>query len=156
MIIYKFIKNLLLHLQYTKILNKVYKDENLLYNLSQLFGTTFKKDWIGRTYTVINPNIVNGKYDEDSQIYEYGSRGLDNSAYIEKVIMEKLIATQQFITANNLFDLLTYDIRKIDDHGNYLFIIQPITLEDVLKSLKHFSILILVLVIIIICANLIF
>ena len=83
MIIYKFIKSFFLHRKYKKILKKVYKHENLLENLSQLYGTEFRMDWIGRIYTVINPNIVNGQYDVNNQIFEYNENGFDNNAYVE-------------------------------------------------------------------------
>ena len=156
MIIYNFVKNLILHRKYTKVLNKVYKDENLLNNLSQLFGVQFKMDWIGRIYAIINPNIVNGEFDKTTQIYEYGENGLDNSIYVEQKIMEKLNVAAQFIQANNLFDLLTYRIERVDDYDNYLFVIQPITLEEALNSTKKFSILMsIVILTTIICTNLI-
>jgi hypothetical protein len=98
-------------------------------------------DWIGRIYTVINPNINNGQYDVNDQIFEYNENGFDNNIYVERQIMKKLAIAQQYIQTNNLFDLLTYEIRKIDDYDNYLFIIQPITLEDYVNSLKKLLIL---------------
>jgi hypothetical protein len=156
MIIYNFFKNWYYNVKCTKILDKIYKDENLINNLSSLFGTHFKKDWIGRLYTVINPNIKDGKYNTEDQIFEYDSDGLINTAYVEKKIMEKLNIASNFIHANNLFDLLTYEIKKLDDYDNYLFIIKPITLDDFLNSLKKFSILTGILIIIAIVALIIF
>ena len=47
-----------------------------------------------------------------------------------------LSVASQFIRAKNLFDLLTYKIKKIDDYDNYLFIIQPITLDEYRKNIK--------------------
>ena len=55
MVLYKFITNLILNVKYTKLIKKVYKDEDLLNKFSQLFGTEFRMDWVGRIYTVINP-----------------------------------------------------------------------------------------------------
>lgn len=127
-----FIRSIIDNIKYTRLLNKVYTNENLLNNLSNLFGFKFKKDWIGRLYTVINPNILN----KEEQIYEYNENGLDNEMFVEKFIMDKLNIADNFIKTNNLFDLLTYRIEKIDNYGNYLFILQPITLYDCLKSLK--------------------
>lgn len=124
-----------------KVLKKVYKDENLLKNLSDLFGANFKIDWLGRAYVVINPYIKNGEYIQNEQIYEYTENGLNNNAYIESYIMNRLNIAKQFIRANNLFDLLTYEIKKIDDFGNYLFIIHSITWPDFQNYLKKFTIL---------------
>lgn len=146
MIIYRFIKYLILNIKYTKILNKVYKDENIINNLSGLFNTNFKIDWIGRLYAVINPNLIGEEFDVNTIIYEYGEDGLNKDAFVERWIMTKLNVAQSFIQANNLFDLLTYEIKKIDEYDNYLFIIQPITLEDCLKYSKYFCILLTTLI----------
>lgn len=148
MIIFRFFKYLFLNIRYTRILNKVYEEENILNNLSSLFGTRFRKDWIGRIYTVINPNVLNNELDMTTQVFEYDENGLNNSAYVEKWIMEKLNIASSFIRANNLFDLLTYDIKKLDEYDNYLFIIQPITLQDCLKYSKYFTILMSILIVI--------
>lgn len=138
MVFYSFIKNLLLNIKYTKILRKIYKDEGLLEKFSQLFGVEFKIDWVGRIYTVINPNIIDDKLDINTQIFEYNDNGLTNEPYVEKYIMTKLNLVSEFIIANNLFDLLTYEIKKLDDYDNYLFVIKPITFDDCMKWTKIF------------------
>lgn len=138
MVFYIFIKNLLLNIKYTKILRKIYKGEGLLEKFSQLFGVEFKMDWVGRVYTVINPNIIDDKLDINTQIFEYNDNGLTNEPYVEKYIMTKLNIVSDFIMANNLFDLLTYEIKKLDDYDNYLFVIKPITFDDCMKWTKIF------------------
>lgn len=148
MIIIRFIRDLWLNSKYTKILKKVYTDEQLLIKFSQLFGTEFRMDWVGRIYTVINPNILQDKLDTNTQIFEYGENGLSNTVYIEHWIMTKLNIAQNFIMANNLFDLLTYEIKKLDDYDNYLFIIKPITFDDFIKSTKLFAIIYSILLVI--------
>lgn len=148
MIIYNFIKHLILNIKYTKLLSKVYKDEDLLKKLSQLFGSNFKKDWAGRVYTVINPNIMDGKFDNTTQIFEYNQNGLDNNVYVEKWIMNRFNVISQFIQTNNLFDLLNYKITKLDDYDNYLLVLEPITLRDCIKYTKYFTILFIILIII--------
>ena len=145
MIIYNFFRYLYLHIKYKRILNKVYKDENLLKNLSELFGHEFKQDWMGRVYTVVNPYIINGKFNNESHIFEKDDNGLNNKEYIEQYMLQKLAVVSRFITVNNLFDLLTYDIKKLDEYGNYLFVMKPITYDDCIKWSKLFSILIGVL-----------
>lgn len=148
MIIYRFFKYLILNIKYTKILNKIYENENIIENLSVLFKSEFKQDWIGRLYTVINPNILGDDFDMNTIIYEYDESGLNNKVFVERWIMTRLNIAQSFIQANNLFDLLTYDIRKIDEYDNYLFIIEPITTRDCLKYTKYFSILLLTILIV--------
>lgn len=138
MVFYRFIKNLLLNIKYTKLLKQIYKDENLLQKFSQLFSTEFRIDWVGRIYTIINPNIIKDKFDVNTQIFEYGENGFTNEPYIEKYIMTKFNLVKDFIMANNLFDLLAYEIKRLDEYDNYLFIIKPITFDDCKKWTKIF------------------
>lgn len=138
MVFYNFIKNLVLNIKYTRLLRNIYKDEFLLQRFSELFGTEFRLDWVGRMYTVINPNIINDKLDINTQIFEYGNNGLTNEPYIEKYIMTRFNLVKDFIMANNLFDLLTYEIKRIDKYDNYLFVIKPITFDECKKWTKIF------------------
>jgi hypothetical protein len=140
MVFYKFIKNLILNIKYTKLLKQIYKDEKLLEKFSQLFSTEFRLDWVGRIYTVINPNILKDKFDVNTQIFEYGENGFTNEPYIEKYIMTKFNLVKDFIMANNLFDLLTYEIKRLDEYDNYLFVIKPITFDECKKWTKIFGI----------------
>ena len=140
MVFYSFIKKLILNVRYTKLLRKIYDDERLLEKFSQLFGVEFRIDWVGRIYTVINPNIINNELDVNTQIFEYDENGLTNKPYIEKWIMTRFNLIKDFIMANNLFELLTYEINKLDDYDNYLLIIKPITFDDCLKWKKIFGI----------------
>ena len=145
MITYRFIKYLIMHIKYCKILNNVYKNENLLNNLSELFKVQFRKDWIGRVYAVFNPHVQEGVFNPNNQIYEYTEQGLVNDAYVEAYILNQLNIAKQFIRANNLFDLLTYRLKKLDDNDNYLFIMEPITWEDCKKYSKKFAFLMLII-----------
>lgn len=132
------------------MLKRVYEDEQLLRKFSELFGTEFRIDWVGRIYAVFNPNIINDELDVNSQIFEYGDRGLTNEPYIEKWVMTKLNLIEGFVMANNLFDMLTYEIKQIDEYDNYLFIIKPITFDDCIKWTKIFGITYSILTIIVI------
>ena len=152
MIFYKFITNLILNIKYTKLIKNVYKEDDLLNKLSKLFGSEFRMDWVGRIYTVINPNIIDDQLDLNTQIFEYNENGFSNTAYIEKYIMTKLNAIKDFVIANNLFDLLTYRIEKLDEYDNYLFVIEPITFEDCKKWTKIFSITYSILIIVVLVA----
>lgn len=145
MITYRFIKYLRTHIKYCKILNDVYKNENLIDNLSAMFKVQFRKDWVGRIYAVFNPHLQEGVFNPNNQIFEYTEQGLVNDAYVEAYILNQLNIAKQFIKANNLFDLLTYRLEKLDENDNYLFIIEPITWHDCKKYSKRFAILLGVL-----------
>ena len=62
--------------------------------------------------------------------------------------MFKFNLIKDFVIANNLFDLLTYEIKRLDEYDNYLFVIKPITQEDCIKWSKIFAITYISLIVI--------
>lgn len=144
--IFTYLKILIKNIHYSKILRKIYKNEDMLQKLSFVLGTKFRIDKICRVYGVINPAIRDGKYNED-QIMEFGNMGLNNIEYTNQWIIQRLNILKNFIFANNLFELLESKIEKLDNSGNYLFIIQPLTLGYLINNLKKFSIRLIFLVI---------
>lgn len=146
MIIYRFIKYLFMTRRYAKILKQVDKIENIWSNLGKMLNTTFKTDWIGRKYAVINPSLSNDEYDSNSQIFEYGPDGLSDLPGVENWLMKRLLIAQQFIQTKNLFDILTYKIEKIDDYNNYLIVFQVFPLDDTIRYTKYFLLLLLTIV----------
>lgn len=147
MIIYNFLKYLILTIRYNSILRQIIRDENLLDGMTQLLGAEVKQDWLGRMYAVINPYIKDGQFDPTAQLFELGNDAPSEMS-VEKYIMERLQAMQKFIHVNNMFDLLVYKIKRLDDYANYLFVMQVYPLADCMKWTKRFLWLILALIII--------
>lgn len=133
--LYRFIRGYIQNRKYQKILNKVYEDDQVIAKLSFALGSQFRRDWIGRLYTVVNPAIKDGKYDH-TQVYEYAQEGYDTTEHVQQWIAERLAAIQTVIQTNNLFDILTFNIKKLDNEGNYLFVVYPVTLPEVLETWK--------------------
>lgn len=156
MIIYRFIKYFLMTLRFNKIIKSVDSAEHLWNNLGKMLNTDFKTDWIGRSYAVINPSVSKNEYDINSQIFEYGQDGLSDLPGVENWIMKRLMVAQNFIQAQNLFDILTYKIKKIDNYNNYLLIFQVVPLDDTIRYFKHFLILLLIIAILTTTALIVF
>jgi len=149
MILYHFIKYIILYFKYSKVVKEAFKKEDLLNKFSMLFGTEFRMDWVGRVYTVLNPMV---KKMEDPTIgsgvaiYEFTESGqLSNRMWVEKWIMDHLYAAQQFIQNNNLFDIMNYDIERLDDNENYLFVLKPLYFNEAKKWTKWMAALVGVL-----------
>lgn len=139
MLLFKLIKEWKYNRKLTKIINEVYEQDQIIAKISQIFGVQFYKDWIGRLYGVVNPYIRDGKWDQ-SQVFEYTEQGIDTTEHAHQWMMQRMSILQGFIRANNLFDLLTYDIKKLDGDGNYLLVIQPISQIPFFQVLKRFLI----------------
>lgn len=123
------------HRKITKILKKAYKDDEIIAKLSHTFGVQFRKDWIGRVYAIINPAIQDGKFNPE-QTFEYTELGYNNDEYIKAWTMERLLAMESFLKTNDLFDMLTYELNRIDEYGNHLLILSPVTLNGTRAALN--------------------
>ena len=118
-------------IRYNYYIRQSIKAENLLDKLKVLFGgRKFKTDWICRIYTVVNPNVDNITNDGNTLVFD------DGKPIIEKWLMDNLNIMANFITTNNLFDILTYKIDKIDSDDNYLIVFQNIFLDSAKRELK--------------------
>ena len=71
-------------------------------------------------------------------IYSYNEKGLNTDDFVEQYIMTQLNIIQHYIHTNNLFELLSYELKKLDDYNNYLFIIKPIPFDELKKWGKLF------------------
>ena len=149
MIIYNFLKFLIMYIRYNRVLNDVYKKENILEGLSSTLGTELKQDWIGRLYAVVNPYIVDGKYDPSKIITEIG-KDIPTNMVLEKYVMERFNIASQFIQTNNLFDLMTYKMTRLDEYENYLLVLYPLPYSDLVIWGKRLLIELVVLMIILI------
>lgn len=118
-------------IRYNRYIRRAIKAEYLLDKLKYLFGgREFKQDWIGRIFTVVNPNVDNFQTDGNTMVFEEGK------PVIEKWLMDNMNLMAKFITTNNLFDLLTYKIDRLDEDDNYLIVLQNIFYESAKKELK--------------------
>lgn len=123
-----------------RILKAIYHNENIEKNLTQLFGVECKQDWVRRLYMVINPILQNIENDGNSVIYDH-----NNTQMIEAWVMKNLELSRNFVVENQLFDLLTYKIERIDDDDNYLVVFKNVMFDDFMKIVKWFFAILAVL-----------
>ena len=150
------------YIRYQHIIKKICSQENLSDNLSKLFGTTFETDWIGRMWVVLNPyvqdmNDAAGSQNTSTTIYQYNKDGvLSNDYAIERWVMMRMNIASEFIVNNNLFEILTYKIKKLDADNNYLFVLQNVMLDDIKVVLKRFGCVLLAAIILLVGWKLLF
>lgn len=121
-------KNIINFIRYQRVIRQVYKSEQFIEKLSATLGVQLKRDWIDRLYTVVNPQIQNIQSNGNTLIFD-GSR----EPQIEKWLMDNLNLVRSFIANNGLFDILTYDIKRLDDDDNYLITIKNILYNTIKK-----------------------
>lgn len=132
--------------RYQKVINRVVCTPEFIQALSSSFGVSFQKDRIGRLYTVINPYVQKIDINSSDIVYDR------DKPVIDKWIMDKFILIDMVIKNHDLFDILTYDIVRVDDDMNYLLTISNALLKDALRIIKWIGGIATVLIITILIA----
>ncbi len=139
--ILRFLISLYYSISHYRLLGKIIDKENLIYNLSVLFGAQFKYDWLNRPYVVLNPNVKDGQFNTDRVLEIDGN----DAEYIKRWVIEKLLSANSFIIDNNLFDIVSYKVNRLDEF-NYLFYLYPIQYTDTRHKFKWAFIELLIII----------
>ena len=103
------------------------------------------------TILVINPIIKNIMNNGNSLIITSTTE-----VAIQDYLIRNLELLKKFIGEHQFFDILTYEIKKIDNDENYLIVLKSIYLNDSIKFFKRFGYLLITLLILTISGIIIF
>ena len=125
------LKRFFLFFKYQKILRDVYDHTDFIKALSLSFKSEFRRDRINRLYTVVNPYIHNMGVTGNNIIY-----GDDGVAIVDKWVMDNFIVIDSVLKNHDLFDIITYEITRLDDDLNFAVVLSNALLKDFLKVTK--------------------
>ena len=109
--------------------------------LKQYLKANFKKDWIGRLYGVVNPNLdENGRYDFNNVIIEMDGDNTNNNEYVRHWVHRQLRLIQVLFKLENLYDYIGIELKHVGPPqlDNYLVIIDIVSRQVWVDSLKKF------------------
>lgn len=136
--------------RYQRVIRDVIRNTDFVKALSTSFGIQFKYDRLYRLYAVINPYVQNFGTNEDGIVYS------EDKPIVDKWVVDNFIVIDMMIKNHNLFDILSYEITKLDDDMNYLLVVHNTLLEPMKRVVKRTGLVILGIVLTIIIYNLIF
>lgn len=98
-----------------------------------------RKDWIGRLYGVINPNIdINGKYDFNNTILEIDGENTNNNDYVKHWVYKQMDLINQLFKIEKLYDYISIDFKHVGPShlDNYLIIFDVISRKYTARTFK--------------------
>lgn len=115
--------------------------EQFSYILKQYLNVEFHKDWTGRLYSVINPNIdINGNINFNNMVIEIDDDNTNNNAYVEAFIYKQmnLIKTLFNLGSSGFFDYISVQLRHVGpmNQDNYLVIFDMVSRVNLIHTLK--------------------
>ena len=156
-LIYKFFITLKSLFQYIKdydiISESLYSDAFHIV-LKKYLNKDFKKDWIGRLYAVINPNIdINGNLNFNNTIIELDDNRTNNEMYVHNWIYKQLRLIADIFKIENMYSYISLAIEHVGPKNadNYLIIFDITSRIELFKHIKKFVIQLLSYTIIALC-----
>lgn len=125
---------------YLYISDTLYSEEfNLV--LKRYLHVNFKKDWIGRVYGVINPNIdINGNFDINNVIIEIDGDNSNSNEYVKHWVYKQLHLISELFKIQKLYDYITLSFEHVgpENQDNYLLVFDLTARQEFVYNLKRF------------------
>ena len=137
-----------------------YKDKKLISDtfyspafkkvIDNYLKTDLKKDWIGRLYGVVNPNIKDGRYDFNNVIIEIDGDNTNNNEYVKQWVYKQMNLIGALFKIEKLYDYINIDFNHVgpENLDNYLVVFDIVSRKEKHESGKRFFTHLLILVII--------
>lgn len=141
--IYNLIVAIYSYIRDKNMIKNVFYSNDFKLILNTYLNTSFKNDWIGRIYGVINPNIsINGQIDFSNTIIELNDDLTNDDLYVHNWIYRQLnlMSNALKIKSSAFFDYIGMSIEKVgpENQNNYLIIFDIISRLELVNILKHF------------------
>lgn len=123
--------------------------KNFLSILKRYLNKEFKKDWIGRLYAVINPNIdITGKFNFNNTIIEIDDDKTNNEIYVKNWIYKQMQLVADLFKIENMYNYISMTLNHVGPKNadNFLVVFDITSRIDLSKAFKKFIIHLLVYV----------
>ena len=110
--------------------------------LRKYLNVEFEKDWIGRLWAVVNPNInIDGKVDFSNVIIELDGENTNSNEYVKNWVYKQMNLIGELFKIEKLYDYIYIDFRHVGppEHDNYLIIFDMSARIDFVENLKKFA-----------------
>lgn len=119
----------------------VFYSENFKLLIKKYINIDLDKDWIGRLYGVINPNIdINGNFDVNNMIIEIDGDATNNIEQVKVWTYRQLSLIGQLFRLQGLYEYIDVDFRHVGpiNADNYLVIFDIASRQRFTHYLKKF------------------
>ena len=138
--LYKTIKSGIDYIKdYEFISDTLYSDAFKLV-LKEYLNVDIRKDWLGRLYGVINPNInENGQFDFTKTIIEIDDENTNNNEYIKHWTYKQLTLIGQVFKIENLYHFIDLEFKHVGPKfaDNYLLIFDIVSRKQFVSNFKQ-------------------
>ena len=123
--IYDFIKSIINYRKDYNLISDTLYSHEFKGVIIKYLKCKLEKDWLGRLYGIINPNIdINGNLDISSIIIEMDDSNTNSEEYVKNWIYRQLSLISSLFKIEKLYSYISLDITHVgaDNHDNYLLV----------------------------------
>ena len=125
---------------YTYISDTLYSEEFKIV-LRRYLNVDVSRDWIGRLYGIINPNIdINGQFNVNTMIIEIDGDNTNNNEQVKNWCYKQLALAFQLFNIHNLGDYIDLTFKHVGpaEADNYLLIFDIVSRKLFTYSIRSF------------------
>ena len=138
--IIKTIKSLYDYLKDYEYISDTFYSDAFKIVLKEYLNVEIKKDWIGRLYGVVNPNInEEGKFDVTRTIIEFDDDNTNNKEYVKHWAHKQLYIIGEVFKIENLYHFIDLEFRHVGpkEADNYLLVFDIVSRKLFTHNLKQ-------------------
>ena len=138
--IIKTFKSLYDYLKDYEYISDTFYSEAFKIVLKEYLNVEIKKDWIGRLYGVVNPNInEEGKFDVTRTIIEFDDDNTNNEEYIKHWAHKQLYIIGEVFRIENLYHFIDLEFKHVGpkEADNYLLVFDIVSRKLFTQNLKQ-------------------
>lgn len=138
--IFNLLKSIYLYIRDYNIVSDMFYGEGFKKIIKTYLHIDIKKDWIGRLYGVVNPNIdIDGNFNINNVIMELDGELTNNNQYVSNWIYKQLKLVQDLFKFDNFYTYISLDIKHVGPAigDNYLLIFDIASRKNIGKYFKQ-------------------
>ena len=123
--IIEFFQSLIAYIKDRKLISDTLYSRQFNMVIMKYLKCELDKDWLGRLYGIVNPNIdINGHLDISSMILEIDDYQTNNEEYVKNWIYRQMTLISSLFKIEILYDYISLDIKHVgpENHDNYLLV----------------------------------
>lgn len=123
--VFAFIESIFYYIRDYNRLSDFFYGDNFKRIILKYLRCELKKDWIGRLYGIINPNLdIEGNLDISSMVIEIDGMNTNNEEYVKNWIYRQLMLVDALFKMERFYNHISLTLKHVGpiNHDNYLLV----------------------------------
>ena len=145
------IKSIYIYIKDYNTVSEIFYGDGFKRMLKKYINIDVQKDWIGRLYGIINPNIdIEGNFNINNIVMEFDDNLSNNNEYVAHWLHKQLLLMEELFSLNNFYNYISLEITPVGPviGDNYLIIFDIASRKNISKYFNQSILQILIYAII--------